>query len=260
MMIKKLKTASLTMMMFALMGTNIYANEKGLVTASSLNIRKGPSTSHTKITSVKKGTTLDIIKEENGWSKVKLSNNQEGWASSQYIDDVVENESLYNEVEIKKSGVVKANSLNVRKGPSTSHTKISSLKGGTKVYIVSESNGWYKVELQDNSFGWVSGDYISLSTQSVESNTTDNVVIVEATAYTGYTVTSTGDKPRWGTIAVDPNVIPYGTKVYIPEFDEVFIANNTGSAIKGNKIDIYMDSEEACKNWGRRSIEIQILD
>ena len=40
-------------------------------------------------------------------------------------------------------------------------------------------------------------------------------MIVSATAYSGDSITSTGTVPKWGTIAVDPNVIPYGTKVYI---------------------------------------------
>ena len=83
---------------------------------------------------------------------------------------------------------------------------------------------------------------------------------VVATAYTGYSTTSTGQKPVWGTIAVDPKVIPYGTKVYIPQFGRTFIANNTGGAIKGNKIDIFMNTRKECYNWGRRTIEIQILE
>jgi len=58
---------------------------------------------------------------------------------------------------------------------------------------------------------------------------------VTATAYTGGGITSTGTKARWGVIAVDPSVIPYGTKVYIPRFDKVFVAQDTGSAIRGNK-------------------------
>lgn len=82
---------------------------------------------------------------------------------------------------------------------------------------------------------------------------------VVATAYTGYSTTSTGQKPVWGTIAVDPKIIPYGTKVYIPQFGRTFIANNTGGAIKENKIDIFMNTKKECYNWGRRTIEIQIL-
>ena len=80
-----------------------------------------------------------------------------------------------------------------------------------------------------------------------------------ATAYSGGGKTATGTVPKWGTIAVDPRVIPYGTKVYIPQFNKTFIAEDCGGAIKGNKIDIYMNSKQECINWGRRSIDIYIL-
>lgn len=82
---------------------------------------------------------------------------------------------------------------------------------------------------------------------------------VVATAYAGDGITSTGTKPKWGTIAVDPRVIPYGTKVYIPRFNMTFIAEDCGGAIKGNKIDIFMGSEKEAYNWGRRTIDIHIL-
>lgn len=83
---------------------------------------------------------------------------------------------------------------------------------------------------------------------------------VGATAYYGDTITSTGVKPVVGrTIAVDPKVIPYGTKVYIPQLNKVFIAEDCGSAIKGNRIDIFMDSYDDCMNWGYKDITIIIL-
>lgn len=53
-----------------------------------------------------------------------------------------------------------------------------------------------------------------------------------ATAYSGGGKTATGTVPKWGTIAVDPKVIPYGTKVYIPQFNKTFIAEDCGGAIK----------------------------
>lgn len=84
---------------------------------------------------------------------------------------------------------------------------------------------------------------------------------VGATAYYGDTITSTGVKPIVGrTIAVDPKIIPYGTKVYIPELDKVFIAEDCGSAIKGNRIDIYMNSFDECMKWGYKTITIIILN
>ena len=84
---------------------------------------------------------------------------------------------------------------------------------------------------------------------------------VGATAYCGDTITSTGVKPIEGiTIAVDPKVIPYGTKVYIPQFNKVFIAQDCGSAIKGNRIDIFMNDYNQAMEWGYKSITIYILN
>ena len=169
------------------------------------------------------------------------------------------------------TGIVTASKLNVRKGPSIKYSRKGSLNKSKSVTILDESNGWYKINL-NGSQGWVSKKYIKLSENSTSNNapnldnTQDKIVRtlnVEATAYTAYnsySLTSTGQKPKWGTIAVDPRVIPYGTKIYIPEFNQTFIANDTGGAIKGNKIDIFMNTKKECYNWGRRTIEIQILN
>lgn len=86
-------------------------------------------------------------------------------------------------------------------------------------------------------------------------------MMVKATAYTNDPITSTGTRPTEGrTIAVDPKVIPYGTRVYIPKFNRVFIAEDCGSAIKGNRIDIYLNSYSKCMEFGIQDIEIVILD
>ena len=58
---------------------------------------------------------------------------------------------------------------------------------------------------------------------------------------------------------MDPRVIPYGTKVYIKELNKVFTAEDCGGGIKGNKVDIYMNSNSACNRWGVRTITLQIL-
>ncbi|WAW15490.1 3D domain-containing protein [Peptostreptococcus equinus] len=81
-----------------------------------------------------------------------------------------------------------------------------------------------------------------------------------ATAYAGDGTTASGQAPRWGTIAVDPSVIPLGSRVYIPYFNKVFIANDTGGVIKGTKIDIFMNSEAQANDFGRRNLEIVVLD
>ncbi|MCK4776861.1 MAG: G5 domain-containing protein [Actinomycetia bacterium] len=85
---------------------------------------------------------------------------------------------------------------------------------------------------------------------------------VEATAYTpgygcGY-YTATGAKAQKGIIAVDPKVIPLGTKLYIPGYG-YGVAADTGGAIKGNKIDLCFNSLSEARKWGRRTITIKIV-
>lgn len=84
--------------------------------------------------------------------------------------------------------------------------------------------------------------------------------ISNASAYSGDTSTASGQKPRWGTIAVDPKVIPLGSRVYVPYYDKVFIANDTGGIIRGTMIDIFMKSPKNMRNFGRRNIEIYVLN
>lgn len=93
------------------------------------------------------------------------------------------------------------------------------------------------------------------------------VVNAKATAYCiPGGVTSIGEKARTGYIAVDPNEIPYGTEMYIVSADgkRVYgycIAADTGSFVNSTDwtVDLYMDTEEECVNWGRRDIIIYIL-
>ena len=83
---------------------------------------------------------------------------------------------------------------------------------------------------------------------------------VEATAYT-YTgdLTATGVPPRVGLIAVDPRVIPLGSRVYIEGYGYA-IAADTGGDIKGNKVDIFLESERECVNWGRKPVKLYLLN
>lgn len=89
-------------------------------------------------------------------------------------------------------------------------------------------------------------------------------ISVVATAYThSGSRTATGSMPvrnsgGLSTIAVDPKVIPLGTKVYIEGYGYA-IAQDTGGAIKNNKIDLFMNSESECNTWGRRDVNLYIV-
>ena len=93
---------------------------------------------------------------------------------------------------------------------------------------------------------------------------------VKATAYTSTDPgcnnrTATGTKVRWGTVAVDPRYIPYGTKMFIVSNDGYMIygeavAEDCGGAIKQDKIDLYMPSRSQCLSFGRRTCTIYFLN
>jgi len=88
----------------------------------------------------------------------------------------------------------------------------------------------------------------------------DRALMVTATAYTATSShTASGTDPQVGTIAVDPSVIPLGTKVYVVGYGYA-VAEDTGGAIKGNKIDVYLDSNSACLQWGVKKVKIYILN
>lgn len=71
--------------------------------------------------------------------------------------------------------------------------------------------------------------------------------------------TASGLKAQRGVVAVDPRVIPLGTRLYIEGYGSA-IAADTGSAIKGNRIDLCFDTLEEVKNYGKRKVRVEILD
>lgn len=104
--------------------------------------------------------------------------------------------------------------------------------------------------------------------ENANDEATQKVLNMEATAYTANCegcsgITATGinlkENPDQKVISVDPNVIPLGTKVHVEGYGEA-VAGDTGGAIQGNKIDIFMPSQEDAINFGRKRVKVTILD
>ncbi|RDW16841.1 G5 and 3D domain-containing protein [Oceanobacillus chungangensis] len=77
----------------------------------------------------------------------------------------------------------------------------------------------------------------------------------------GYTATgiNLSANPNMKVIAVDPNVIPLGSKVWIEGYG-VAIAGDTGGAINGNRIDVHVPTKSDAFSWGVRTVQVEILD
>jgi peptidoglycan DL-endopeptidase CwlO len=80
---------------------------------------------------------------------------------------------------------------------------------------------------------------------------------VEATGYAIHGTTATGIQTGWGVIAVDPSVIPLGTRMFVPGYGEG-VAADTGSAVKGNIIDLWFPTRKQALQWGRRTVTITL--
>lgn len=82
-------------------------------------------------------------------------------------------------------------------------------------------------------------------------------LVVDAVAYHLPGRTASGLPVGVGVIAVDPSVIPLGTRVFVPGYGRA-VAADVGSAIKGNIIDLWMPSTAAAREWGRRTVTITV--
>ena len=83
-------------------------------------------------------------------------------------------------------------------------------------------------------------------------------VVATAYTYTGRN-TASGKAPRYGLVAVDPSVIPFGTKLYIDGYGQA-VAADKGRAIKGNRVDVFLESEANARRWGVRRVNMYILE
>ncbi len=105
-------------------------------------------------------------------------------------------------------------------------------------------------------------------TKEASTSQDGETLTVSATAYTAKCagcsgITATGinllENPNMKVIAVDPNVIPLGSRVHVEGYGEA-IAGDTGGAINGNKIDLHVPTKDEAFDWGVRTVDVTILD
>ena len=146
------------------------------VNTTSLNFRSGPSTSYSIIGKLSSGTKVEVISTSNGWSKIKYDG-KTGYVSSKYLS------SSAPESNNTTTKYVNTSTLNVRSGPSTSYLVIGTLSSGTKIGVISTSNGWSKIKY-NNKTGYVSSEYLSSNAPDDSNSTSSSVSKVISMAKT----------------------------------------------------------------------------
>lgn len=130
--------------------------QRGVVTASSLNLREGPTTSSKALTTLPRGTIVDILEDVGDWLYVKYGEDF-GYLSEYYVGIVYAN------------GVTTTNTLIVRSEPSKNSSQRGSLYLGTRVSIIREVQTedennpiWYEITYKDGESGYVSANYVKI--------------------------------------------------------------------------------------------------
>lgn len=185
-----------------------------------------------------------------------------------------EKDSLMSIIEANEINLVSSTISIVDSSDSISKLKdaLSTLRG-----LLPQLNSSYAISLVEDA---ISNAEYKISTLEIEENSLSQennnsggnnstssdylaTYSMSATAYTGHGLTALGLKPvrdpnGLSTVAVDKNVIPLGSKVYVEGYGYA-IASDTGGAIKGNKIDLYFNTLEECYSFGRRTVTVHVV-
>ncbi|AMX00665.1 hypothetical protein ATY39_15330 [Rummeliibacillus stabekisii] len=155
--------------------------------------------------------------------------------------------------------------LNLRKGPGTKYKVKTLIPKGHNVTYKGRKGNWYKVSYKNHT-GYVAKQYLRIGIKKVSKPVSNKSMYVSSTAYTAYCKgcsgkTATGinlrKNPYKKVIAVDPKVIPLRSMVYVNGYG-LAVAGDTGGAIKGRKIDVFMPSKKKAYSWGRRTVKVTI--
>ncbi|PFJ08404.1 enterotoxin [Bacillus cereus] len=278
----------------AVFGLGIFvgsAKAETIVTTDVLNVRENPTVESKLVGKMLSGNKLDVINTENGWTKIKL-NGKEAFVSAEFtrstyyvtanVLNVRAGANTDSEIlgKLNKDDVIETTNqvqnewLQFDYNGKAGYVHVPFLTGTAPVIekkevVTQEESARVNTSVKNNT-----AVKSKESVKSVESSAPagGREITVEATAYTanpsengsygGRVLTAMGHdltaNPNMKVIAVDPKVIPLGSKVWVEGYGEA-IAGDTGGAIKGNRIDVLVGSDSNANSWGRKSVKVKVI-
>lgn len=166
--------------------STVYGVGKVTTASTSLNVRKSASTSSSVVATLKRNSLVTLISKNGNFWYVRYGASSYGYCSADYIT-----------VTSKDVKTVKTTSgnLNVRSSASTSATIKTRLSSGTKVPVISTSNGWSKILYNGNKTGYVSSSYLVTSSSS---NTTTSYKAIKLSGVPNFKQTDS----RWANVII----------------------------------------------------------
>ena len=135
----------------------------------------------------------------------------------------------------------------------------------TKTYV-QENNNNTRIEMTNQNIDNKGVDKMRSEFVTINGKTYQaKKVTMRCTAYTsapneGGAYAYNGQKLRDGMVAADLKLYPIGTKIFIPKLNKVFTVTDTGSAIRNQRLDIWMNSKQKALNWGVQTLDVYILE
>ncbi|WP_346896870.1 SH3 domain-containing protein [Clostridium sp. UBA7503] len=186
--------------------TDSTVKSTGFVNADALNVRSSGNTSSKIVGTLYKNSKVEILSTSNGWHKIKFKGST-AFVSSEFISknssstDKNPGTGTVTPPEVTppshtvngKVAIVNADALNVRSGAGTSHAIITTVRYGSKLPIISYTNGWYNVKV-GNTNGYISGDYVTISDENQSSNPIVKETPLIQSNYTGDDIVSKAEE------------------------------------------------------------------
>lgn len=196
--------------------------------------------------------------------KLQIEEIDENWCRILSTDTYIKTDNISYEEVTKNLNITKwvTCNLNFRKNANKKSKIIKTLKPGTTVIVNDSSNGWSKITV-DGVVGFVLDKYLSNTKYIPPKEISLGVFKIThycncsicCGQYAGMGKTASGAKLQEGiTIAIDPNIIPYGTKIMIN--GNTYIAQDCGGGVKGNHIDIYCSTHKEALAKGCYTVEV----
>ncbi|PHA01317.1 enterotoxin [Bacillus pseudomycoides] len=278
----------------AVFGLGIFtssAQAETVVNADVLNVRENPTIDSKVVGKVLDGYNLDVKNTENGWLKVNV-NGKEGFVSSEFtkstyyvtadVLNVRADANTNSEIlgTLKKNDVIETTHqvqndwLQFEYNGKTAYVNVPYLTGNAPVVTAQEQAPAPAKAQPAQAQATQTATQTKAAPAPAKAPAGGRELTVEATAYTadpsenggthgGHVLTAMGHdltaNPNMKMVAVDPKVIPLGSKIWVEGYGEA-VAGDTGGAIKGNRIDVLVGSDAAANQWGRKHVKVKILD